>query len=148
MNIRTLKYIFIIIGLIYLLSPIDFLPDLFGLIGRLDDVALIGFLVWKYKQIKNRLSANFEKAKKDFNSETSTNSNSESRNNSTKKTFCPYDTLKVSKNASQDEIKKAYKKMIKEYHPDKVEHLGEDLKELANNKIRDIQRAYEELSGG
>lgn len=147
MNIRTLKYVFIIIGIIYLLSPIDFLPDLFGLVGRIDDLALIAFLLWKYKQIKNRVTANFEKLKEDINNQANNNSSNQSSNNSTKKVFCPYNTLNISQNANQDEIKKAYKKMIREYHPDKVEHLGDDLKELANNKIRDIQRAYEELSG-
>ncbi len=34
---------------------------------------------------------------------------------------------------------------MKEYHPDKVAHLGEELQELAHKKSLDIQRAYQQL---
>jgi DnaJ-domain-containing protein 1 len=36
---------------------------------------------------------------------------------------------------------------MKEYHPDKVAHLGEELQNLALEKSRDIQRAYRQLQG-
>ncbi|WP_165212355.1 molecular chaperone DnaJ [Streptococcus tangpeifui] len=50
-----------------------------------------------------------------------------------------YDRLGVSKNASQDEIKKAYRKMSKKYHPDINKDPG------AEQKYKDIQEAYETL---
>ena len=45
--------------------------------------------------------------------------------------------------ASIDEIKTAYKKKITEYHPDKVANLGEELKELADRKTKELNLAYE-----
>ena len=51
-----------------------------------------------------------------------------------------YDRLGVSKDASQDEIKKAYRKMSKKYHPDINKEAG------AEQKYKDVQEAYETLS--
>lgn len=53
--------------------------------------------------------------------------------------------LGIDRNASVEQIKEAYKKRVKEYHPDKVETLGEELKELAQQKTQEINLAYEFL---
>lgn len=50
-----------------------------------------------------------------------------------------YDRLGVSKDASQDEIKKAYRKMSKKYHPDINKEPG------AEEKYKEVQEAYETL---
>ncbi len=50
--------------------------------------------------------------------------------------------LKVSPQASNEEIKAAYLKIIKEYHPDRVANLGDELKELAEKKTQEINSAY------
>ena len=54
-----------------------------------------------------------------------------------------YKILGVSKNASIDEIKKTYRKLATEYHPDKVSYLGEDFRKNAEEKFRKINEAYE-----
>ena len=46
---------------------------------------------------------------------------------------------------SQDEIKKGRRKQIELYHPDKVNNLGKEFIELANEKTKDINMAYEIL---
>jgi DnaJ like chaperone protein len=56
-----------------------------------------------------------------------------------------YKILEITPDASNDEIKKAYRKMAKKYHPDKVNHLGEDVKKQAGEKFRKVQDAYENL---
>jgi DnaJ-domain-containing protein 1 len=54
-----------------------------------------------------------------------------------------FDVLKVSSNASIEEIRAAYKSLIRQYHPDRVEALGEELKILAEEKSKEINAAYE-----
>lgn len=54
-----------------------------------------------------------------------------------------YEILGISKGASEEEIKNAYKKLVKEWHPDK--HTGND-KKVAEQKFKEIQEAYEVLS--
>ena len=56
-----------------------------------------------------------------------------------------YKILEIEKNASIDEIKAAYRKMAKKYHPDKVTHLGEEHRKGAEEKFKEVQKAYDEL---
>lgn len=60
--------------------------------------------------------------------------------------FDPYEILGVTPTASTQEIKSSYRNQMKLYHPDRVAHLGDALRELANRKTQDIQRAFEQLS--
>lgn len=56
-----------------------------------------------------------------------------------------YKILGIDHTASVAEIKKAYRKKAVEHHPDKVEHLGEDIRKGAEEKFRQINEAYEQL---
>ena len=56
-----------------------------------------------------------------------------------------YEVLGVDKNASADEIKKAYRKLAVKYHPDKVATLGEDIQKAAEEKFKAISQAYEAI---
>ncbi len=51
----------------------------------------------------------------------------------------------VSRDASAQEIKAAYRKLVSLYHPDKVAQLGPELKALAAEKTKQINLAYEAL---
>lgn len=62
-----------------------------------------------------------------------------------KNTASDYKILEITQDASEEEIKKAYRKMAKKHHPDKVTHLGEDVKKQAEEKFRKVQEAYENL---
>ena len=56
-----------------------------------------------------------------------------------------YKALEIEPSASNDEIKKAYRKMAMKFHPDKVANLGEDIKKSATEKFRAVNEAYEHL---
>lgn len=55
----------------------------------------------------------------------------------------PYKVLGVKEGASYDEIKKAYRELVKKYHPDR--YRGNPLADLADEKMREINEAYEFL---
>lgn len=56
-----------------------------------------------------------------------------------------YRILEITKTATDDEVKKAYRKMAKKFHPDKVRHLGEAHQKGAEEKFKRIQKAYEAI---
>ena len=56
-----------------------------------------------------------------------------------------YELLEVSRDADPSEIKRAYRKMAEEYHPDKTMHLGKRLRELAELEMKRINKAKEVL---
>lgn len=58
----------------------------------------------------------------------------------------PYEVLGVSKNASQDEIKRAYRELSRKYHPDS--YVNNPLADLAEEKFKEVQEAYAQLTGG
>ena len=51
----------------------------------------------------------------------------------------PYEVLGIKPGASQDEIKSAYRKLIKKYHPD--QYGDNPLKELAQEKLIEVTKA-------
>jgi DnaJ-domain-containing protein 1 len=55
-----------------------------------------------------------------------------------------HDILQVSAAASADEIRDAYRHLISKYHPDKVDSLGQELKDLAAQKSQEITAAYQQ----
>ena len=56
-----------------------------------------------------------------------------------------YQVLGIDSSASNEEIKKAYRKIAMENHPDKVGHLGEDIRKAAEEKFSRINVAYEKI---
>ncbi|MBK9291171.1 MAG: TerB family tellurite resistance protein [Bacteroidetes bacterium] len=61
------------------------------------------------------------------------------------KLYNPYEVLEISPDASDEEVKKAYRKAALKYHPDRVAHLGEDIKKDAEEKFKKIAEAYENI---
>lgn len=56
-----------------------------------------------------------------------------------------YKILEVDSSVSDEELKKAYRKMATRFHPDKVSHLGEQFQKDANEKFQKVQQAYENI---
>ncbi len=56
-----------------------------------------------------------------------------------------YKVLEINPDASDEEVKTAYRHMAIKYHPDKVAHLGEDIQNSAKEKFQQLNAAYEEI---
>jgi DnaJ like chaperone protein len=149
------KIVLLVLALLYVLSPYDLFPDMVIGWGWIDDVVILGFL-WRYfylmKKKRERVQKYYQRGHnnthgdnnyKNAGSENNTRSNAQSRNSSA--LWDPYKVLEIDRSASQDDIKRAYRQLAGKYHPDKVEHLGEEFKVLAENRFKEVQQAYQEL---
>lgn len=56
-----------------------------------------------------------------------------------------YKILEISSDATDDEVKKAFRTLAKKHHPDKVNHLGEEIRKNAEEKFSKLNQAYERI---
>lgn len=126
----------ILLGLIaaaYFISPIDIIPDFFiPYLGWFDDTAVIAAIIYyiKYGKIPDYLYK--KTAKEDVLQKKETPKSA-------------YQILGISHRATKTDIQAAYRRAVKQYHPDRVAHLGKELQEIANKKFIEIQDAYNTL---
>ena len=144
---KTVFWILIVVGLIYLVVPMDLIPDYFGLPGRLDDLILLGVLGWFYRKHVKQYVQGRSEPRSETGSEKAGAGQAPPSPRAGKGAFDPHAVLGVGRSASADEVRTAYRARMQEYHPDKVAHLGSDLQELAHTKAQEIQRAYRALKG-
>jgi len=159
-----LKIILILFGLAYLISPVDIIPDLLlPYVGWIDDGVVLwsiihlirhGELPWfffKRKHINGTQKSSINQTKRANPGQASSKSNGKTeknqfdRGNGSPSFKSAHEILGVCANATLKEIQLAYKEKIKQYHPDKVSHLGVEFSDLANEKFLEIQRAYETM---
>ena len=148
-----MKLFLIILALIYALSPYDFLPDMIPGWGWIDDLVILG-LLWWYLRFRSRPApeGRYQRPWQSFSGRSraagSTAKESEKSygvgGDSPEKD--PYSVLGVQKGASLEDIKMAYKRLAHQYHPDKVNHLGQEFRDLAEKRFKEIQKAYQELT--
>ncbi len=62
-----------------------------------------------------------------------------------KKADSAYKILGIDENASDEEVKKAFREMAKKNHPDRVSSLGEEVRKAAEKKFQEINAAYEQI---
>ena len=138
----------ILAALLYVISPVDLVPDFIPGFGWLDDLVVLGVLVW-YLTARQRGQYPWDV----FRGRTGRpwwRRPSGPRPEDLTADFSrmdPYTLLEVSPQASPEEIKAAYRRAVARYHPDKVAHLGQEFQELAHKKLLAIQEAYETLQG-
>ncbi len=153
-----LKIIFVVILILYIISPFDFSPDTIPILGWIDDILLMGVLFYYLRKGRLpgfllRFSDLFKAKKYSYRNHENTDSYKEDEQHSNSKPESesqtdndPYETLKIKPGASMEEIHSAYRKVAQAYHPDKVSHLGKEFQELAKEKFIKINEAYEKLT--
>lgn len=62
-----------------------------------------------------------------------------------KDALAAYQILEIDPQVSNEDVKKAYRRMANKYHPDKVAHLGDELRVLAEDKFKALNDAYQEI---
>ncbi len=137
----------ILAAVVYFLLPFDLIPDYLGIPGRIDDFLTIALLAWFYRSHLHQYvvaASGHDAAAGSGNAGSEHSSPSQPKR---AKAFDAYEVLGISRSASGDAIQTAYRERMKEYHPDKVAHLGEELQKLAHVKSQEIQRAYRQLHG-
>jgi DnaJ-domain-containing protein 1 len=137
----------ILASLLYVVSPIDAVPDFLPGLGWVDDLLVIGFLLWylshqqpgrsPWDVFQKRMQGPWTRPTDAPRPEDLTADFSR---------MDPYALLEIPRTASPEEIKSAYKRAVGRYHPDKVAHLGKEFQELAHKKLLAIQQAYETLT--
>ena len=60
-------------------------------------------------------------------------------------TDAAYRILEVERSATDEELKKAYRRMALKYHPDKVSHLGEEFRKTAEEKFKAVNEAWDKI---
>ena len=142
----------LILVLLYIISPLDLIPDLIPGPGWVDDLLLIGALIWFlkarrpgespgdfYQRYRGYRRPSPGRGEQRFEEKRDREAPSDHEEED------PFRILGVERGASPDEIKAAYRRAVGKYHPDKVTHLGKEFQELAHRKLVAIQRAYESL---
>ena len=140
---RKLKKWLVIIGVLYLVFPRDLIPDFLGRgLGLIDDLGLIALLTYFYR---NRLREYAARTSQESEGRDDRERSSSAQAKAPENPLDPYQILGIDPSASGKEIQTAYKVRMSEYHPDKVAHLGEELKKVAHRKAVEIQQAYEQI---
>jgi hypothetical protein len=144
-----MRFWIFLLMILYVLSPFDLLPEaLVGPIGWLEDAITVGLLYWYFIYRPAKIRSQFKQTYYGKGEGARGADQENQQRAQTEPGFSrsdPYDVLGVPRGASQDEIRRAYRKLVVKYHPDKVEHLGDEFKVLAEKKFKQIQEAYQEL---
>ena len=134
---------FIIGALLYVFFPHDLVPDFLIGWGWLDDLIVV-YMFWPYYR---RLSLRRRPGNRsDQSRETDNGRQYRATDSARRDQLDPYTILGVTPGASKDEIKAAYRRLAAQYHPDKVQHLGQEFQKMAEERFKGIQRAYDELN--
>ena len=156
------KIILIIFAFAYFISPIDIIPDfLIPFVGWIDDTFVIGVIIYlirygklpyfpgrksKFFNIFSNLFNSYKSQSPNSNHTYQSTDNNQANHNYNRVNKDPYEILGIKNNATNEEIQAAYKQKVKQYHPDKVSHLGEELQKVANEKFIEIKNAYDLLT--
>jgi hypothetical protein len=139
-----MKWLLITLAVVYFISPYDLIPG-FHALGWLDDIVIL-FLLYRYlakiKRKPDNASGPFGTHQDKKHARTSHDTDDRGPQHLPR---TPYEILNLPPDADQEAVKAAYRKLANRYHPDKVSHLGEEFRILAERRFKEIQEAYQQI---
>jgi len=125
-------------ALLYVIFPGDF--DFVPFYGRLDDVLFVMLALYYYRKRKRAMGGfgGSSEGREGSSRERESPSPKEEESD-------PYLLLGVDRGEDEEEIKRAYREMLGKYHPDRVQHLGEEFREMAARKAKAINLAWQRI---
>ena len=129
----------IVLALLYVVFPwdLDFLP----VVGRVDDVIVVLlalYYYWKKKKIIDSMGRSGPSGEGPAEEPGQGDGAGGEEGD-------PYRLLGVLPGDDEETIKKAYRDLLGKYHPDRVQHLGEEFREMAARKTVAITRAWQRV---
>ena len=140
MNKFTLALIVVAGLLLYLRSPIDLIPDRAGGVGLLDDLAALGLGIWYLWRRLPRMPSG-----QPGSTSSGEGAGRAGQESSGSGALDPWQVLEIAPGASAEEVRHAYREKLRQYHPDRVDGLGEEFQRIAHQRTLEIRAAYEEL---
>jgi hypothetical protein len=140
-----MKLFLTLLVIAYVLLPYDILPDFIVGLGWLDDIGLLSAL-WYYLYSSRHRSRSSGTDRQKDPQDVGSEKPASSREAVPHESNDPYTVLGIDKGASKEEIRKRYRELAGQYHPDKVAHLGSEFQQLAEKKFKAVQWAYQRLT--
>jgi hypothetical protein len=144
-------WLLLLLCILYVLSPVDLLPDVLGLPGRFDDLLVaLGTLFYLYTHSKKTPGGGGSRRRGTANEgrkggEERRGSEYSSSERATSEPEDPYSILEVNRGEDLEEIRRRYKEKLLQYHPDRVQHLGKEFQEMAERRTKEITEAYQRI---
>jgi DnaJ-domain-containing protein 1 len=132
--------LFLLGAVLYVILPWDL--DYIPFVGRIDDLVLFLLALayyWRQARTSSRPSAGGAGGRARSDSVRGDGKSDGEENGD------PYRVLGVQKSDSDETIKRAYRDALTKYHPDRVQHLGEEFRQIAARRTVAINRAFEEI---
>ncbi len=145
--LRIPSWLVLVLIVLYILSPVDLVPDFLGLPGRVDDLlaAVAGYLYLQRMQRGKRGTEGRARSGRSGPWEKAGGARAGSgsdRGNGPSRPRDPYQVLEVSPDAPLEEIRSRYRELLLRYHPDRVQHLGREFQELADRRTKELNAAF------
>lgn len=102
---------------------------------------LIGISRMDYESVKSMYMGGYYQYRNGYDS----NGRSSSTQYATQNLDNDYKILEITPDATDEEVKKAFRTLAKKHHPDKVAHLGDDVRKAAEEKFARLNQAYERI---
>lgn len=143
--------------LAWLAAPRSFLADALGLPDEAGSIAFVGEAVvlaiglWWLRRAGDPPAVVLPESaaeRRHARAERDRRRAAESAQEAWEPSWDPHRVLGLDRTATLEEITRAYREKMKLYDPERVASLREDMQRLARERVQEIQRAYDELTGG